>query len=272
MNGFGAYDPSAGLGCGPGGIDPRRGLDGTRVTLAGGNTAAQMLHPSTMPFERLYRKLPLSGMFSSNTTPSNPFSVTLGAYRVPSNMQLAIFNVSGNIFVPNGVVVGDVQPIAPQSLATTLGYAITIDGATPGNVQFQLEPSPILPTAAPGFPGGTGLTNPVQTPYGTLQVPFDQANEDQFSQSHSDNFGNAGGPGNATQPQRTDHYGAPNVPFTLYADAGQLVSVRAIIWRPIAVPIAFIEYSVQGLLFAQNPLREVLNSVKYSQSNAENIR
>jgi hypothetical protein len=256
----------------PGAPNPQRGLDIARATLAGGHVAAQMLHPSTAPFERVYRKLPLGGMFSSTTSPSRPFEVSLGAFRVPPNMVLAIFNVGGGIYQPSGVAAGDVVPAASQSLSTAMGYSITIDGQTPANLEYQLQPSPVVLTATPGYPGGEGLTNTVVTPYGTLTVPFEEANQGQFAQAFADSYAGAAGPGISTQPQREERFGAPDIPFTLYADPGQLVEAKAIIFRPLTIPVAFIQYKIQGLLMPVNPLREILNSVKYAQSNEEAIR
>lgn len=253
-------------------IDTQRGFDGNRVMVAGGNTTAQLLHPTTMPFERLYRKLPSPGMFDPDVSPSNPFSVNLGAFRVPDNEMLAIFDLSGGVYQFNGNVPGDTEPVSPRSLSSLMGFSLSIDGRTQGNIQFQLEPGPINVQSNPAFPGGVGLSYPVQTIYGPIQTPFQQANIGDFTQAAADSFANASGPGTSTQPQREGRYGAKDIPFTLYAESGQTVAIRAVIWRPIPLPIAFLEYSIQGLLIPQNTLKEILNASKYPQRNRESIR
>jgi len=253
-------------------LDTQRGFDGTRVMAAGGNTAAQLLHPTTAPFERLWRKLPSPGMFDPSVSPANPYSITLGAYRVPDNEMLAIFDLSGGVYRCSGNVPGDTEPVAPRALSSLMGFSLTIDGRTQGNIQYQLEPGPINVQSNPAFSGGVGLNYNVQTLYGTLSAPFQQANIGEFQQAASDSYANASGPGTSTQPQRDGRYGARDIPFTLYADAGQTVAVKAIVWRPMPVPIAFLEYTIQGLLIPQNSLKEILNAWKYPQRNGESIR
>jgi hypothetical protein len=212
----------------------------------------------------LYRRQASSGFTATNISPENPFTFEMGAYRVPDNMELFIMDMRPDVYRFGSISPSDFQPVHERSLSNILGFALTIDQKTHGNIDFQLEPAPIVQSAQHAYPGGSGLTNQVQTVYGVQTVPYSGgATTLDFSDAQADSFANTAGPGIALQPQRPERYGARDLPFTLYAKSGQTVQVKCIIWHPIPIPIAFIEYTLSGIELPQLMAHEMVKAVDY---------
>lgn len=250
--------------------DGHRGVE--RVSIAGGLANQLMLHPSTIPFDRLWRRTPSPGMTSGALSPEKPFWCELGAYKVPDNMMLLIFDTRPDVYRPSGVAVGDAFPVISRSLSNVLGFTLTVDARVQGNIEFQLQPAPVVMSSQQAYPGGTGFNQAVQTVYGTVQQPSQFINSTQLALAQAGAFAGAAGSGLATQPQCPDRYGARDLPFTLYAESGQTVQSRCVVWQPLPIPIAFIEYRCSGLLIPQNIAKQMLEAVKYPQDNPEQIR
>lgn len=209
-----------------------------RVQLAGGLLNSLIVHPSVVPFEQLYRRLPEEGMFSPTVSASRPFTFELGAFRVPDRMAVLLFDLRPDIFRFSGVDPGDFIPIEERRFASIMGFEITVDQRIPGNVQYQLDPIAIQRTTQ-AFP-----------------TPDEESN---FNIAAANSFANAAGVGTGLMPQRPTRYGAQSVPFTLFARSGQTVQVRCVIFRPVPSPIAFVEYDVAGMLVPSQWLDQMLS-------------
>lgn len=217
----------------------RGGCDASRVTLAGGALNTLMVDPMVVPFEQLYRRLPEEGMFSPSVNPSAPFAFDLGAFHVQGNMNLLLFDLRPDIYRFSGIDPGDFVPVEARRFGSIMGYELTIDGAHPGNIRFEVDPLAIPVQSAAFIPpaqsiGGDGVAQ---------QIQFDAA--------ASNSFANAAGAGLSLMPQRPTRYGAESVPFTVYVRSGQTVRIRCVIFRPIPSPIAFIEYDIAGMLLPE---------------------
>jgi hypothetical protein len=219
-----------------------------RFVLAGGQLGSDILHPTAIPFEQLYRRLPEEGMFSESVSPSNPFVFELGAFTVPTNMALMIFDLRPDIYRFSGVNSGDFMPIEQRRFASIMGFDITIDQKRQGNTYFQLDPVPIQRTSQQAFENNN-LNNP-------------SFNAGQFEIGRSDKFAATSGASTALLPQRPERFGALSIPFTLFAYSNQTVQVRCVIFKPIPSPIAFIEYDMAGILVPQPWAKKMIEAVK----------
>jgi hypothetical protein len=254
-------NPGAGSSLFPGepGSATTRNFDANRVVLAGGNMTSEILHPSIIPFEQLYRRLPEEGMFSSAVSPSRPFTFELGAFTVPDRMTLLLFDLRPDIYRFSGVDPGDYVPVEHRRFGSIMGFDITVDQKHVGTMAFELDPVAIQRTS--------------QQAFASQNTVHPQANPSQAAVSQASSFANVSGMGNALQPQRPQRYGALSIPFTIFARSKQTIQVRCVIFRPIPTPIAFIEYDMAGVLVPESWLVSLEKAIMYPQdASKEGIR
>lgn len=244
-----------------------------RTIPAGGDVTALLLHPSFTPFERVFRKLPEEGLFQAS--PSRPYTFEMGSFHVPKTMALAIAEYRFDVY-RFGVAPFDQIPLERRRFPLAIGYDITINQYRQGNLQIDIlpVPAPTQQTAFDQIPtGGTVTTgksvNPldlfdeVPTTVPTVQTIYDTTslggvNDAALSQA----FVNTVGAGNALLPQNQDPTQGPTrFPFTYYAKENQAVQLRAAIFNPITIPIAFFEAMLLGYLMPLNTLEAMLSSV-----------
>lgn len=241
------------------GVQLRSVFDSQRIIEAGGNLSNQLLHPSIIPFEQLYRRLPEEGMFSSAVTPTNPFSFELGAFQVPPRMTLALFDLRPDIYRFSGVDPGDYVPVEARRFGSIMGFDLTVDQHRLGEVNFQIDPVAIQRTTQQAFQNNNNV--------------HPEANAGQFAIGSTSAFASPSGAGTSLLPQRPERFGALSIPFTIYARSGQVVQVRCVIFRRMPTPIAFIEYDMAGVLVPEAWMDSILQAVKPPQlAGKENIR
>lgn len=225
------------------------GLDAGRVSISGGDLLNQIQHPKSIVFERIYRRQPEEGMFDAQVSPSRPFVFELGAYRVPPQMSLLIFDLRPDIYRFSGLDPGDYAPVAARRFGSVVGFDITIDNNHLGNLEYELDPVPIQRTSTQAF-RNRNPDDPFQE-QASLNIGF------------SNRFANAAGSGQSLQPQRPIRFGAPApVPFTLIAKSDQVVQVTCSIFRPFPSPIAFFEYGISGVLVPAKELDIMLKAIQ----------
>lgn len=230
-----------------------------RFVMAGGQLNAEILHPTAVPFEQLYRRLPEEGMFAPGVTPSNPFVFELGSFTVPDQMSLLIFDLRPDIYRFSGVDAGDFVPIENRRFGSIMGFDVTVDQRRQGNVKFEIDPSPIQRTSQSAFQSSNS-THPT-------------ANAGAYVAGRANQFASPAGVGTALQPQRHERYGALSIPFTMIARSKQTVQVRCVIFRPIPAPIAFVEYDIAGVLVPEQWTNNMLEVIKPpTRTGEEEIR
>ncbi len=218
-----------------------------RVQLAGAALNQVMVHPAVEPFEYMFRRLPEQGVHGA-VSPQNPFRIELGGFRVPEQMSLFIFDFQPRLYRFSGADPNDTMPFEDRRFSTQVGYAIFIDGIQPANLRFELQPIPrqVAPAAYVPSPPQPGQILP--------QTSFDQA---AFNR-----FGASAGSGLATLPQRTERYGARDLPLCLYVRESQVFEPFAIFWRPVLTPIAFIEFDFAGILMPRSTGEKLLDCLR----------
>ena len=223
------------------------GCSAERVQLAGGFLNTLMVHPEMTPFEQLYRRQAEEGMFLPGVSPETPFAFELGAFTVPDNFCLLLFDLRPDIYRFSGIDAGDTIPVEARRFSSILGFQITVNQRQPANLLYQLDPVPIQT-----FP--EAFTGP-QVTLGELPPALANAigvqNGSRFNIAASTSFAQASGAGDQLQPQRPTRYGALSIPFTMYIRSKQTVQVRCVIFQPVPSPIAFIEYDIAGLLIPE---------------------
>jgi hypothetical protein len=200
------------------------------------------VHPEVIPWERLYRILPDEGMFLDEVTPEQPFTATLGSFKVPGQQTLIITDFRPDIYRFSGMSAGDTVPVEARRFGSIMGYDITVNGMHPGNLEMQIDP--VLITQPQVFSQIQGLNVENFSLLAAAGVPpFAR-----YDASAAASFGSSSGAGSAMLPQRPTRYGPLSMPFTLYAQSDSVVQVRVIIFHPMPVPIAWIEADIAGML------------------------
>lgn len=241
----------------------------TRVAQAGGAISQLLVHPSFVPFEQLFRKLPEQGVFTA--TPERNFIFELGSFEVPQQMAFVLLDYSFNIHRLSGAAAGDTVPIERERLATLMGYDVKINNTRKGNLMYELDPQPIEATQeafAPQQTGGTILSAPSAPPTpGVLPIFPDGSGPQpatplQFSAASFQRVASPAGPGLSLLPQRPQRQGARDVPFTYVATENQRVTFEVVIFKPIPIPLAFFEVDATGMLVPQNVLSDMFDGMK----------
>lgn len=233
-----------------------------RVHQAGGALTEAIVHPQCKSFEFLYRVQPTDAMFEPALNPEQPVFIELGAYVVPQQMVLFLFDTSADIYVPDGIIPTDCRQIENRRLSHSLGWYVSINGVVPANVQYQIEPLPAQ-TGSQGFvpqsisqgtvgsPAFAGL--PSSSVATTPQQVFAQARGRRFAQA---------GPGLSLQPQRRTHVGARDLPFLWIAKAGDVVRSQLFVFRALGTPVCFFEYSIAGMLLPANWAENLVDATR----------
>jgi hypothetical protein len=223
-----------------------------RVQLAGGALNTVLTDDnSTQPFEQLFRRLPEQGIHNPDISPSQPFTVELGSFQVPTQQALLLFDIRPDIYRFSGIDPNDAVPFEARRFGSQMGYDLTIDGSHPGNTKFELEPVPRQPGLAFSDQLDTdGLDNPGQT-----------ASASAYIQARANRFGASSGAGLSLLPQRHFRYGPSSLPLTLVVSEKETVSFEAVIFKPIQSPIAFFEMDMAGILAPLNMIRVMLDCI-----------
>lgn len=238
----------------------------TPVVQSGGALASLLMHPSFVPFEQMYRKLPEEGMFTA--TPQRNFKFELGAFQVPVSMTFLFVDYSFRVYRLSGAAAGDTVPLEDRRLSTLFGFDVKIDAYRKGNLRYELDPTPIEATKQAYNPppsGGTiasgndptarfGVFPPSSAPQGATQAQFNAA---PFARSAA-----PGGAGLSLLPQRSERQGALPLPFTYLVESNQRVQFECTIFKPIPIPLAFFELDVTGFLMPANVVNTLLAGLK----------
>jgi hypothetical protein len=222
-----------------------------RVQLAGGALNNVLTNEATQPFEQLFRKLPEQGIHSPLVSPSRPFKFELGSFLVPKQMSLVLFDFRPDIYRFSGIDPNDAVPVEARRFATQIGYEVTIDGNHPANLRFELEPVP-RESAVEFQPTGTDV----------IENPGRQPSQSEYNAAQRNSFGAAAGAGLSTLPQRPFRFGAPSLPMSLILREDQVFAAKAIFFKPVTSPIAFIEWDMAGILTPANMLTELLECLR----------
>jgi hypothetical protein len=274
LQGFSAANPHMDLGHAPAQPDPAASYSPTsinRVIQAGGEVASRFMHPTFLPFEKLFRKFPQQGVFTA--TPQNNFVFELGAFRVPQQMAFALVDYRFDLYRLSGAAAGDWVPIEERRLSGQIGYDVLISDYRKANLSYELDPTEIQAAKeaneqppSPGIIAAGAEFNNNQPPqignffFPPSAPPFGASATD-FANARAAAASSPGGPGLSLLPQRHERLGPLPMPFTLMVRENQRVSFKVTVFRPVPVPLAFFEVDVTGLLMPANVADSLLKAM-----------
>jgi hypothetical protein len=235
-----------------------------RVTQAGGALASLLMHPTFVPLEHLYRKLPEASMFAA--TPEAPFKYELGAFSIPNSMAFVFVDYKFRLFRLSGAAAGDTVPLEDERLSTVMGFDVDISSYRQGQLFYEIDPVAVTATregtstTSGGSVGAPSENTDFRADFPSGGLP--RATQEQFTTAQFVRSAQPAGAGASLLPQTSQRQGPLPLPFSLYVKSGQTVRFFGIVFRPIPIPIAFTEVSVTGLLMPQNTLDAMLNGLK----------
>jgi hypothetical protein len=223
-----------------------------RVQFAGSWLLQLANHPTTTPFERVFRKLPQDGIFAAS--PERPNVIELGVFTVPVSMVLLILDWRFDIYRPNGAIVGDVVPIEERRLALQIGWDVVFSGKRTANIEYEITPAPPTTSSLAAY---TSNFNPGIIPD---NGPIPAASQDEFDRIRFLQTQEPAGPGGSLLPQRHRLDVQPQMPFTYIVEANQRVQFLNIAFQPVPIPIAFFEAEFSGLLLGANAFKQFIEA------------
>jgi len=246
---------------------PSRACAAQPVVQVGGEFVSLLQPPVFTPLQQLFRKTPPSSIYTA--TPSRPVTFELGAVKAPKGLVIAVAELHLRVYSFSETL--DPVPLEPGRLALSLGWDFNIANTRPGQVSFQMLPTPptaqqnaLVPLPSFGL-GGTG--NSIS--------PEDMARMTQLMTAYFEGSATSGTPqfsiltapaGDALMPTIVDgRQGPKRFPFTYYINPSQAGQVTLTAFEPVEVPIAFIEAEVLGYSIPQNALAEMLRVISPCQ-------
>lgn len=217
-----------------------------RVLIAGGQLMSYLTPESIMPFEAVYRRLPIDGIFEA--TPQQPCQFEMGTFQVPGTMGLVLLDWNFNIYRPSGSAAGDFVLLESNRLSTQVGWNIRSRGQVQGNYTYQLNPIP------PG--AGTGYDSNPNPGFVYPPGPGQAASAGQFEAARYLEAQAASGD-QSIMPQRHHRQGLLHVPAPWIIHSSQDVSVSCHVFRAVQIPIGFFEADLFGFLIPDSDLRNL---------------
>lgn len=228
---------------------PPKECGATRVVLAGSQLMSLVNHPSVVPVERVWRKLPLTGAFTANA--AAPFSFELGAVQVPAQMVMILLDYRFGIYVPSGIAPGNSMELNDRELSTSVGYDVRFTEKRPDNIRYELTPT--APTET------NPLTFSPQDNAGTIPGELSPVSEATFATLRAANSRASVSSAMATLPQRHRRDSQLAMPFTYIIASNQRLNLRVNVFSGIPIPISFWEGEVSGIFM---PLLEMHSFLK----------
>lgn len=206
-------------------------------------------HPTFKSFERMFRTQSEAAFYDPNLSPERPLAFTVGSFRVPERHYLIVQGYEFSAAKVTGTAATDTVPLEEERMGALWCFDLDVDGLrTPRQCEYEIDPVPIQ-LQKEGFEatttsGGRANTNSF------------------FNRAAARSFALAGGPGRAALPFRTEHYGPQGHPFTLLVPPNQIVTGSCIIFRPLVVPLAYVQFDITGFLLPALLLERFMRQVQ----------
>ncbi len=222
-----------------------------RVVLAAGQLGSYLIPESLVPFEAVFRRLPLDGIFDA--TPSSPCVFEMGYVHVPETMGFVVLDTRFAIYRPSGTVAGEFVELEDNRLSTQVGWDITANANRQGNYRYELNPLPPALKTSPAYQSQPNLGIWSSSPPGT-------ASEDEFAAARASQV-QAPTSGLSLLPQRHTRQGLLHVPAPWILHSSEDFIMSCSVFRAIPIPIAFFESSVFGFLIPDQHLYAMQRSI-----------
>lgn len=192
-------------------------------------------------FETVFSVLPDASIYSPNVSLNQPVKLDLGEYTVPKGRMFLLTNYRFGLVGMSGLEAGGGGELPSDQFQSSIGFDLTINRQRPATLSYQLVPI-APPTVATVFGEGGPTTQLIPSPRLAPASP---------------------GGGLSLLPPRDTRQGDPQLPFTIFAQEAQAVSVSAIVFRRISTPLTAIKASLQGYLISQQVGASLLQRLRF---------
>lgn len=195
-------------------------------------------HPMFDPFERQFRVQPTDAFFDPDRSPSNPFTFSIGGFKAAKDQFLVVlgYRFSAAKF---GLTSGDTVPLEDGRMGLLWAFDLDVDGRRDRQCQYEIDPVPISTTrAAFELVAGTNGSRTQQAAY--------------FDKNAANSFAITAGPGKSALPFQSQHFGPQAPAFTIMVRPNQTIQGSCIIFRPLEVPLAYVQFDVSGYILPPN--------------------
>lgn len=219
----------AGQQAGPPGFGPEPLV----VQQPGGDLLNAVQHPAFDTFERLFRIAPHQSWFSPSLNPRRPVKFDFGSFTVPDSSFFLLMDYEFLALRQSGVDPFDFVYAEDGRFSGFMGFDVTVSGRRMSNLLYQLEP------VGATF-GGTS--------------PFTAVPSNTYARTSND--------GSSLLPVRSRVQGARDLPFTMLAGPGSVVTLSCVIFRRISQPLAGLQASMAGYQIHANTALSLIERVR----------
>jgi len=210
-----------------------------RVPMGALHDVAQ--HPTFKSFERFFRRQGDAKMFNKDISRSKPFSFNIGGFNCPDSSAIMLTAYTLNAGRFSGIGASETRPLEHERMGTSWGFDLTVNGARERDCTFELDPLPI--TVTPQQYTGVGRTPQF------------------YEVTAAQQFGNTSSAGLSLLPFSNTRFGSPDGPWTLWVLPKQSVAIGCSIFRPLSIPIAYVEASVSGFIMPATLMQKFIKQI-----------
>lgn len=222
-----------------------------RVVLAGGQLGSYLKPESIVPFEAVFRRLPIDGIFTA--TPAVTCQFEMGSVLVPDTMGFVVLDTRFAIYRPSGSAAGDFVELEDNRLSTQVGWDITANINRQGNYRFELNPIPPFDKTSPAYQSTNNLGIIPGTPEGV-------ASDDVFAAARATQA-QAASSALSLMPQRHTRQGLLHVPAPWILHSNEDFIMSCTVFRAVPIPVAFFEAEVFGFMIPDQHLFEMQKAI-----------
>lgn len=243
--------PPSGIGRGQSAPAPRPSDGIDRVSEIGQMLAKYSRNPELRPYEEVFRSEPNEGWYDASRDPDHPTQFELGTIRPSGGNSLIIMDYSVLPYGFSNNTSLDYAALEDDQISSSFGYSFEINGQSPGLLRYRLDPV-------------RSTLREEAVRFSQKKQTFDNITEDDFVRSQSTEYASAAGYGTGLHPQTSERFGGRIIPWGEFLHDDQILTVAGVVFRPIEIPLAFIQVRFSGFEMTSELAHHVQHALRVS--------
>jgi len=190
-------------------------------------------NPELRPYEEVFRSEPNESWYDPFRDPDHPTQFELGTIRPGGGTSLIIMDYSVQPYGFSGSTSLDFASLADDEISSSFGYSFEINGQSPGLLRYRLDPV-------------RSTLRQQSVRFSQRMMRFDNLTDDDYVRSQASEYASAAGYGTGLHPQTSSRFGGKIIPWGEFLHDDQVLSVTGVVFRPIEVPLAFVQVRFSG--------------------------